>query len=83
MTLEERIAHIVAMDCLTPAERAAVILAQPQIRDALEEAGDLQMSPAEMAFVCKSVKALVTARHHNLSSLLDSLRGQFDGRPTA
>ena len=32
MTLEQRIAQIVALDCLTPAERAEMILAQPGLQ---------------------------------------------------
>jgi hypothetical protein len=36
VTLEQRIASIVAQDCLSPRERAAMILAQPDIAHALQ-----------------------------------------------
>ena len=32
MTLDQRIAQIIALDCLTPAERADMILAQPEMQ---------------------------------------------------
>lgn len=32
MTLEQRIAQIVVLDCLTPVERAAMILALPELK---------------------------------------------------
>ena len=35
MNLEKRIAQIVAQDCLTPTERAATILIQPEIATGL------------------------------------------------
>jgi hypothetical protein len=52
MTLEQRIAQIVALDCLTPAERAEMILAQPglylrRIRVAVCEAVAMRGSLAD------------------------------------